>query len=111
MGVYASYDKSEPEHNPDGSTTWTEYQRLPGIVRSRTITATEWKDHERTDCYCCSCGDYGSDPYCRNHGFAGTRRCDVHRMPGTGKDPEYLHDGVYKVDLVKLRSVQQEARR
>lgn len=47
-----------------------------------------------TDCYCCTCSDYGAaDPFCRNHGFYGKRPCDIHGMPGspiedTGKMPD-----------------------
>lgn len=39
---------------------------------------------ERTNCYCCTCPDDGlqTDPACRNHGWAATRPCEEHDMPG-----------------------------
>lgn len=38
---------------------------------------------DRTDCYCCSCGEYvGTDSACRNHGWYARRPCDIHDMPG-----------------------------
>ena len=111
MGVYESYTKSRPVRDPEtGLDTWTEFQHWPGYVNSRQVTATPWVEHERTTCFCCSCGDReNSDVYCRNHGFVGERRCDVHHMPGTGKgSADYLGEGqVYRVDLVKLETVQQ----
>lgn len=44
---------------------------------------------ERTDCYCCSCGDGGHDAACRNHGWAGRRPCELHNMPGEKYGDEY----------------------
>lgn len=44
----------------------------------------------RENCYCCTCeNDYsGPDPFCRNHGWIGTRPCDIHGMPGDKDDPD-----------------------
>lgn len=54
----------------------------------------------RTTCYCCSCGDReGSDPYCRNHGWAGTRPCEQHGMSGKVDD-----DGVMPVSVQQKRA-------
>jgi len=110
MGIYESYSKGPVTVDPETRVqTWTEYQDWYGWKNSRTVTATPWVECERTTCYCCSCGEReGSDPYCRNHGFAGERRCEKHRMRGTGKhSADYQAGDTYRVDLVKLDSVQQ----
>lgn len=44
----------------------------------------------RTECFCCSCPDYSHDPACRNHGFAAKRPCELHDMPGSTWDPEFM---------------------
>jgi len=38
-------------------------------------------------CYCCTCPEIygGSDPYCRNHGHAGVRRCVTHSSSDRGQ--------------------------
>lgn len=36
-----------------------------------------------TNCYCCSCGSQNDDPYCRNHGHAGARPCEIHGFAGS----------------------------
>ncbi|MCU6481924.1 hypothetical protein [Arthrobacter sp. A2-55] len=67
---------------PDGTESWTETLKDPSGIRIRKVTAEAW-DFTRTNCYCCTCDDYGShDPYCRNHGWAGQRPCEEHGMPG-----------------------------
>lgn len=85
MGIYENYSKGPVTTDPEtGLQTWTEYQEWPGYKNSRTVTATPWVLAERTDCYCCSCDDErpGSDPACRNHGFAAQRPCESHNLPG-----------------------------
>ena len=84
MGIYERYSKGTVTTDPEtGLQTWTEYQEWPGYKNSRTVTATRWEECERTDCYCCSCGEReGSDAACRNHGFAATRPCEKHNLPG-----------------------------
>lgn len=84
MGIYETYSKGPVTTDSEtGLQTWTEYQEWPGYKKSRTVTATLWEECERTDCYCCSCGDReGSDVACRNHGWAATRPCETHNMPG-----------------------------
>lgn len=57
--------------------------------------------YRRTNqCYCCSCSDSDGfvyrDPYCRNHGHAGTRPCETHGSPGE-KDEE----GVMPISVEK----------
>lgn len=87
MGIYPIYSKSPVETVKvlNGHVdTWTEYRNTPGLVEERIVNATSWRVKERTDCYCCSCDDErpGSDPACRNHGFAAQRPCDTHNLPG-----------------------------
>lgn len=119
MGVYPTEKRiTAPRWDEERQVwCWTE-ERNPydGAKYRREVTATKWEEYKRDDCFCCSCdySDYGtvSDPYCRNHGWAGGRACEIHNMRGTGKGPaDLLLDGeVYKVDLVKLRTVQEENR-
>lgn len=59
----------------------------PGLetIKRYTLTSTITN---RTDCFCCSCGDWGADAACRNHGFAAQRPCEEHGMPGSTWDEE-----------------------
>lgn len=83
MGIYPTHSIVSKQTNPDGSQTWLETKTTPGLVQARWVTAAPWHVEARTNCYCCSCPDEGGqDPYCRNHGFAGTRPCEEHNMPG-----------------------------
>lgn len=85
MGIYPKTDFTKEGdllvktyNGFDGKIVKTYYQQILVI-------------EERTNCYCCSCGDReGSDPYCRNHGYGyGERHCDVHDIgDGIGYDPE-----------------------
>lgn len=66
----------------DGTESWTETTHSTEGDSVRLITASA-SILTRTNCFCCSCTDTGaSDPYCRNHGFAGERPCEDHKMPG-----------------------------
>jgi hypothetical protein len=89
MGIYPETKISNRVRHEDGTETWTEtLNNFDGAIRTRTVTAGEW-NVERTDCFCCSCGDReGSDPACRNHGWAAKRPCDVHNLPGSEWDDE-----------------------
>lgn len=81
-GIYP-HMKRENVTRYDGKEQWTEVEETPGLIRRRNVLASEWVE-ERTDCFCCSCGDReGSDPACRNHGFAAERPCETHNMPGS----------------------------
>lgn len=84
MGIYETYSKGPVTVDPEtGLQTWTEYQHWPGHTNSRIVTATKWQEVERTNCFCCSCGEReGSDPACRNHGWAANRPCETHKLPG-----------------------------
>lgn len=60
----------------------------PGLEYRATLKPEDWTE-VRTNCFCCSCGDMeGSDPACRNHGFAATRPCELHNMPGSPWDDD-----------------------
>ena len=64
MGIYERYSKGTVTTDPEtGLQTWTEYQEWPGYKNSRTVTATRWEECERTDCYCCSCGELEGSPW------------------------------------------------
>jgi hypothetical protein len=67
-------------------TTATFTHEQPGLVITETFRLLG-KAEVRTNCFCCSCDDQvGSDVYCRNHGFAGERPCELHGMPGVEND-------------------------
>jgi len=87
MGLYPGGATREHERHANGTETWIEDIVTPGLTRSRIVTAGVWIEH-RTDCFCCSCDDELStmDVFCRNHGFAGSRPCEVHGMPGQPDD-------------------------
>jgi hypothetical protein len=87
MTIYP-HTRRENVSRGHGQETWTEVEETPGLIRRRTVVAHEWVE-ERSNCFCCSCGDReGSDPACRNHGFAATRPCETHNMPGSEWDEE-----------------------
>ena len=82
MGLYAfeSIEKAEPV---DGHESFIRVVKYPGI-ETRTTFVEVAIEEIRTNCFCCSCGDReGSDPACRNHGFAAERPCELHGMPGS----------------------------
>ena len=76
MGIYAN---TGYELHADGSLHLT--TMLPGLTILRVYEPAAVFEH-RTNCYCCSCDDNCTDPACRNHGFAATRPCEAHGMPG-----------------------------
>lgn len=83
MGIYPRRHTENHQRGSFGGETWTEVETQPGIIRKRKVEAHQWVE-TRTDCFCCSCPDWGGgDPYCRNHGFAGERPCERHNMPGS----------------------------
>lgn len=110
MGIYAErYYEDENGHRisipPRRTVPYVEVVSEPGVVWKRTVTPSEWTE-ERTDCYCCSCGErVGSDPACRNHGFAAKRPCDIHNLPGSEWDPEFMDglEGVMPEPVSKAR--------
>jgi hypothetical protein len=70
-------------------------------VYERQVMVEPWREVQRLTCFCCSCGDFGADPACRNHGYAGTRPCEKHGTPGS----------VWDDDGTMPDSVQMERRR
>lgn len=112
MGIYPSYRKSVPtfDHKA-GTQTWTEYKDTPGVIEERTVTATTWKVTERTDCFCCSCDDErpGSDPACRNHGWAAQRPCETHQLPGQtwGDEAGPQLDGTMPISVQAYRKAEE----
>lgn len=113
MGIYPTVKRiTTPKWDKERQLyVWTEERDLyDGAKYRREVTATQWEEYKRETCYCCSCpreyfGSTGIDPYCRNHGFAGSRTCERHGIRGSGIDPEY-NGG--RVALHKLNTVQQE---
>lgn len=89
MGIYPT---TKYESMEDG--TFRRTVREPGLT-TILIMVPVLEIVERDNCYCCSCGDLaGSDPYCRNHGWAGERPCKVHGMPGQEDDEDDMPDSV-----------------
>lgn len=85
--------RSNETRHPAGSS-WTETFEEPGLSGTRIVAAGDWV-LTRTDCFCCSCPESGSsDPYCRNHGFAGERPCETHNLPGSPADERDMPDSV-----------------
>ncbi len=107
MGIYPEYRKDKVQYTA-GGLTWTEYRETPGLVEERTVTATSWSVKERTDCFCCSCDDErpGSDPACRNHGWAAQRPCQTHNLPGQtwGDEAGPALDGVMPLSVQEYRN-------
>lgn len=84
MGIYPHTEQVRSSVVRDGEQleTIVDYHHVPGVTRIRVFEKVA-EFEIRDDCYCCSCrSGEGGDPYCRNHGFAGQRPCDVHQMPG-----------------------------
>ena len=92
------YKTSKPMFNMDTKfTQWLEYREEPGVVYKRSVIATEWIEHDRNDCFCCSCPDVGaSDHACRNHGFYGRRPCEFHNLPGLKDEDGVMPHSVQK---------------
>lgn len=90
MGIYP--ETSWKRHEATNEAVYT--YSVPGL----TVTETYKLDsriEERTDCFCCSCGDTPDDPYCRNHGYYGKRPCELHQMPGSPiEDTNEMPDSV-----------------
>lgn len=111
MGIYPETKYLSPLHPGVErlQPTWNDGPMIqvvsePGLTRKRTLTPGPWVE-ERTNCFCCSCREFGgADPACRNHGWAATRPCEKHKMPGSPWDidgDEY--DGVMPVSVEKAR--------
>ena len=93
---------------PGGETYWEIV--LPawnnGQERLRLVIKRAWQDGHRETCFCCSCPDGPWDPFCRNHGFAGSRRCEKHNTADF--DEFYTDPDTDQVDHSQpLETVQQ----
>lgn len=79
-------------------------------IYERTVIETPWVQVQRITCFCCSCGDRpGSDPACRNHGFAGLRPCEEHGTPGSVWDEDFENGPRGMPDSVQVvRRVRKE---
>lgn len=87
---------------PDATFT----QSTPGISRTIIYKAIAIFE-ERTNCFCCSCGEReGSDPACRNHGWAALRPCEKHQMPGQpwGYDDDEELDDLMPLSVEQYRA-------
>ncbi|AVR56891.1 hypothetical protein PBI_TRISCUIT_18 [Microbacterium phage Triscuit] len=81
----------------------------------RMVWASDWRETARFACHCCTCDeDYWSghttnDPYCRNHGFYGTRPCDIHNLPGSmGEEDTKMPDSVLIVRKQQAEALEKE---
>lgn len=80
MGIYPTENW---EQDRKTGLLYHVYNDFSGL-KVTTVYQPIIEHHERTDCYCCSCGDReGSDPACRNHGYYGTRPCELHGTSGS----------------------------
>jgi hypothetical protein len=96
MGTYPKTSSRDHRRLPsDGGEVWVEeINRYDGVLRYRKVYAGPWVEGERTDCFCCSCCEHHSDPFCRNHGWAGRRPCERHGTPGQADDEGFMPDSV-----------------
>lgn len=63
----------------------------------------------RTNCYCCSCPDEGpTDMACRNHGFAASRPCEYHNMPGQTWGEEMMGTTSYGTMPLSVQAVRAQ---
>lgn len=81
MGIYPNLSYKEVRGRPGAESQLHVVTEIPGYTRT-VIYAALAVVEERTNCFCCSCGEYAIDPACRNHGWAATRPCGLHGMPG-----------------------------
>lgn len=86
MGIYP-----DERWERKSETEWVRVVTTPGLEVRETFQRT-LRIENRDNCFCCSCPEYGTDVYCRNHGWAGTRPCEDHNMPGQ-KDEEGVMPG------------------
>lgn len=106
MGIYSS---TRYEHSFKGDVLTEVYDAGYGMKVTR-VWQLIVEIEDRATCHCCSCGERpGTDPYCRNHGYCGTRKCELHEMPGDECEYDFVADAP---DLSRpLLSVQAESTR
>lgn len=116
MGIYRQISVTDAAGRPTTleyaqSREVTIHVSEPGLEYTATLKPGDWTE-TRTDCFCCSCGDYGSDPACRNHGFAAERPCEKHGTSGSVWDDMFNDDGtLHATSGTMPESVQAEALR
>lgn len=105
MGIYPD---EKYETQPNG--VLLHRSSTPGLERVAVYVQIAYIEN-RTNCYCCSCPEDGSDPACRNHGFAAVRPCEDHDMPGQPWGDEMGADwrGTMPESVQALRARRQRA--
>lgn len=86
-------------------------ERLVGTesIMERVVWTSYWQETVRVACFCCTCDPYSgttsADAACRNHGFYGSRPCDIHNLPG------YPWEGTDEMpeSVLTIRQKQKEA--
>ena len=98
MGIYPD-EKWERKLDKDLQYFAVHTIKTPGLLVTETYELL-FSVEDRTDCFCCSChdgpGGFGTsnDPYCRNHGWAASRPCELHGMPGQEDENGVMPDSV-----------------
>lgn len=102
MGIYEFKNESQKIHWPAGDSWWELSDPGYGQKRRRLIIAGPWQLEPRENCYCCTCrydDFFGTiqtqNPFCRNHGWEGTRPCIPHQMKGDESWEYYIRTGKY----------------
>lgn len=78
-----------------------QFENRVQVVFRRAMDHAGRPFYRRTNqCLCCSCSDVSNlhitDPYCRNHGFAGSRPCEEHNSPGMPDEEGNMPESVQK---------------
>lgn len=86
----------------DSKELWPLQNRIDYVIQ--TALRNRRAPRKTSECFCCSCGDRdreGSDPFCRNHGWAGERPCEKHGSPGKvdddGKMPSSVEERIKEI--------------
>lgn len=91
MGIYPeiTYEAFGLQNQgPDGEPLLSCTRFIVRRIETPGLVVWQWAElvnqsEQRDNCFCCSCPeDVGADPYCRNHGWIGTRPCEEHKMEG-----------------------------
>lgn len=103
MGIYP---KTKYEWDHKRQVLLQHYDNFSGM-KVTTVFVPIAKIEDRDNCFCCSCGEReGSDPFCRNHGFAGLRPCESHNQPGVADEEGRMPDSVQ--DARRRRDAQSD---
>lgn len=86
MGVYPTENWTRNRETGTATRTYNDFSgQIVTEIYQLLVVFTD-----RHTCYCCSCSEFGSDPYCRNHGWAAERPCEDHGMPGVLDDDGHM---------------------